>query len=86
MKIKSSLLLRQVIDFWMVIPMVTDSRSECLMKLNETGALLWKQLQQGAELPDLANALVTEYGISYEQAERDAQQFVQKLKDNDCLE
>ena len=70
----------------MVVPLATQSRLESLLKLNETGAMLWKILEQGAELSDLANALVKEYGIPYEQAEQDAQQFIQKLADTGCLE
>ena len=86
MKIKSSLVLRQVLDSWYVIPMVTQTRSECLMKLNETGAMLWKLLEQDADLPELAAALEKEYGISCDQARQDVRQFIQKLADTGCLE
>ena len=86
MKIKSSLVLRQVLDSWYVIPMVTQTRSECLMKLNETGAMLWKLLEQGADLPELAAALEKEYGISDDQAQQDVQHFIQKLVETGCLE
>ena len=56
------------------------------MKLNETGAMLWKLLEQDADLPELAAALEKEYGISDDQAQQDVQHFIQKLADTGCLE
>ena len=86
MKVKSSLVLRQVMNVWLVIPLITESRSECLMKLNETGAMLWKLLEQGADASSLADALIREYGISCDQALQDAQQFIDKLLSAGCLD
>ena len=86
MKIKQSYVLRQVVNVWLVLPMASASTSVCMMKLNETGAMLWKLLEKGSDAPMLADALVKEYGIDHQQALQDAQQFIDKLLEADCLE
>ncbi len=86
MKVKSTLVLREVLNTWMVIPVATEEQSEYLLKLNESGAKLWKLLENDADIDVLANALVNEYGISFDNAKQDAQEFVNLLIQKGCLE
>jgi len=57
-----------------------------ITRLNETGELLWDKLEEGASIEDLTNALMDNYDVSKEVAERDAKIFAQKLKSANILE
>ena len=50
-----------------------------VINLNETGAFLWKILQEGATEEQLLNALLEEYEVEKELAEKDVKAFVAKL-------
>ena len=58
MKLKEDFLLRQVADTWVVMP-VGQSMMDFngMLTLNETGALLWRALGEGADLDGLVAAL-----------------------------
>lgn len=57
-----------------------DPDSSRYVSINGSGAALWRRLQEGdATLEDLAQILVERYGIPREQADADADGFVQEL-------
>ena len=87
MKVKSDFILRKISDSYVVVP-VGDSVVDFsgLINLNESGALLFKLLQNGAEEADLVDALLNEYNVDREVAEADVKKFVAKVKDADILE
>lgn len=87
MKMKENFLLRQVADTWVVMPIgqaTVDFNG--MLTLNETGALLWRKLSEGADLDDLVAALTAEYNVSDEEARADASAFCRKLVDAGCAE
>lgn len=87
MKIKENFLLRNVADAWVVMPIGQEMLDfNGVIKLNETGAFLWKKLEDGADLDDLARALAEEYGISFETAKADAEEYLSTLMKVGCLE
>ena len=57
-----------------------------MLKLNESGALLWKALKNGADLDGLVSALTAEYAVDEAQARADAREFLDKLAQAGCLE
>lgn len=87
MKVKSDFILRKISDSYVVVP-VGDSVVDFsgLINLNESGALLFKLLQNGAEESELVDALLKEYKVDREVAEADVKKFVAKVKDADILE
>ncbi len=87
MKVKSDFVLRKISDSYVVVP-VGDSVVDFsgLINLNESGAILFKLLQKGAEETDLVDALLNEYNVDREVAEADVKKFVAKVKDADILE
>ena len=87
MKVKSDFVLRKISDSYVVVP-VGDSVVDFsgLINLNESGAILFKLLQNGAEEADLVDALLKEYKVDREVAEADVKKFVAKVKDADILE
>ena len=87
MKIKENLMLREVADVWTVLPLGKDIINfDGMLTLNETGAMLWQKLEQGAEKADLVNALLDEYDVTAEMALADVEEFLGKLTDAGCIE
>ena len=82
MKIKDGFILRKVADNYIVVA-VGDRVKEFngVINLNETGAVLWRALQMGAEIDDLVKALLNEYDVSVEVALNDVNTFVGKLQE-----
>ena len=87
MKLKNNLLLRQVADTWVVLPVAEATLDfNGMMTMNETGALIWKELEKGAGMDALINAMTQEYSVSREQALADIEEFLDKLQRVGCLE
>ena len=87
MKLKENLVLRQVADTWVILPLTKETLDfNGMLTLNESGALLWKVLEQGADRKKLADALLAEYTVSREEAASDVDEFLRKLADAGCLE
>lgn len=63
-----------------------DLRTSRYFSLNATAATLWEELGRGAALDQLAEVLVTRYGIEPSTAERDVDAFLTELRGNDLLE
>lgn len=79
-------MLRQVAGEHVVLPVGADVDFNGMITLNETGATLWKRLEQEAELSDLTAALLAEYEVDEATATAAAEQFVIKLKEHGFLE
>ena len=87
MKLKKDYVLRQVADTYVVLPLGQETISfNGMLKLNESGAMLWKALEQGADLEGLVKVLTAEYAVSQNQAWTDAEEFLEKLAEAGCLE
>ena len=86
MKIKSEFVLREIMGESIVF-FVGDAcaSSHQMLSLNESGVLLWRALETGADEQELIQKLCTEYEITPDLAARDAAAFIQKLRDNGCL-
>lgn len=82
MKIKNGYMLREVAGEAVVVPSGEVSLNfQGIISLNETGALLWKELEQGCEKKDLVQALLDEYEIDAETAEKDVNEFLKLAGD-----
>lgn len=87
MKLKENFVLRQVADTWVVLPLGAASLDfNGMLTLNETGALLWKALEQGGDREKLADALTAEYDVDRATALADVDEFIQKLVSAGCAE
>ncbi len=87
MKIKSGFILREVAGSFIVVA-VGDAVKEFngVINLNETGAFLWKQLQQGSDEEELTKALLNEYDVEEGIARADAKNFIAKLTEAGLVE
>lgn len=87
MKIKKDFVLRHVLGTLMVMPLGEQSQKlGGMMTLTESGALLWKTLEQGCDMDALTKALTDEYDVTEERARADAEKFVEKLTQLGCLD
>lgn len=87
MKLNENFVLRQVADTWVVLPVGQASVDfNGMLTLNDSGVLLWKALEQGGGVEQLADALCAEYEVERATALADAGEFLDKLKEIGCLE
>lgn len=87
MKLKDGFALREMAGEFLAVPF--DERYSdvgALVSLNETGAFLWKKLEDGAEPKELQMALCAEYEISESEAEVAVLSFTENLKATGLLE
>ena len=85
MRLKKGYALREVADTWVILPLYGVDLNG-MIKVNESGAMLWHGLEEGADLTALVNSLTDKYEVSEEQAKEDVQSFMQQLRQLGCLE
>jgi len=85
MKIKEGFLLRKVAGQTVVLPAGGDLDLNMMITLNETGAFLWKKLQQETNENELVAALLAEYDVDEARAAEAVSGFVKKLEANGFL-
>ncbi|MDD2362423.1 MAG: PqqD family protein [Oscillospiraceae bacterium] len=87
MKIMSGYMLREVGGESIVVPVgsrTVDLRG--IIKLNGTAAFLWKMLQDDCTCQELITAMLDEYDVDEETAEKDVKRFIESLEQNNLLE
>lgn len=87
MKIKDGYMIREVAGYNVVVP-VGDAALDFngMINLNETGALLWKTLADGAEEKDLVAALLAEYDVPEDVAKSDVADFITKMREANLID
>lgn len=85
MKIKEGYLLKEVAGSHIVVP-VSDLNFEGLINLNETGAMLWAKIENGAERDELVGALVSEYEVDQITASKDVDAFIEILRKENLID
>lgn len=87
MRIKKDFVLRKVVDTYVVLPIgLATVDFNGMLSLNESGAFLWKALEQGTARKDLVDILMKEYEISADDAQCDVDEFLSALSKAGCLE
>jgi hypothetical protein len=87
MKIKDGFMLRQIAGSWVVVPLEQRVvEFDGLMTLNESGAILWKLLENGAEIDDLVKAITNEYAIDEDTARKDIEELLENLAAKGLIE
>lgn len=87
MKIKDGYLLRQVAGSYIIVA-VSDKAADFdgIVTLNEVGAFLWKQLEQGATEASLLTSMLEEYDVDEATAKADLDKFLAKAKAGNFLD
>ncbi len=87
MKLKENFVLRRILNNWVVLPLGAATVDfDGILNLNESGALLWQRLEQGASREELADALTAQYDVSRSQALTDVDEFYAILVSAGCAE
>ena len=87
MKLKKNFVLRQVAGAWVVLPLSAETVNfSGMLQLNDSGAMLWRVLEEGGGQEALVDALLGEYDVTREQAEADVQEFLAKLTQTGCMQ
>ena len=87
MKLREGLILRYVDGMPIVVPLGEAAVSfNGMIRLNESGALLWRRLSEGADRAALVNALEEAYTVSAAEAEADVDAFLAPLLSAGFLE
>ncbi len=85
MKIREGFLLRQVAGQSVVLPCGEEMDLNMMINLNDTGAFLWKHLQEETSEEALVAALLAEYDVDEATARVAVSGFVAKLEENGFL-
>ena len=81
MTIKPGYMLRKVVEVYVIIGIGGEAYTpNQIMSLNETGAFLWRILEQGAERGDLVERLTREYDVDAQTAAADVDAFLDSLR------
>ncbi len=81
MKIRQGFILREVAGNFIVVAVGSAVKEfNGVINLNETGAFLYKKLQNGAEEEDLVQALLAEYDVDENLARKDVKAFIEKIQ------
>ena len=87
MKLKKDFALRKFMGTWVVMAVGEETKNfHHMLKLNDTGVMLWNLLAEGTDRESLAAALVAEYGIDQATALGDVDDFIESIRPIGCLE
>ena len=86
MKLKSGFILREIAGSSIIVPVGERVKEfNGVINLNDTGVFLWKILEKGATAEEMVSALLNEYEVEKEVAEKDVSKFIGKLKEAKLL-
>lgn len=87
MKISKDLILREIAGEHILVPVgAAAAKFNGLITMNEVGRFIFDQLAEDRTLPELAERVTAEYDVDYDTALRDAEAFVQQLREVGALE
>lgn len=83
MKIKPGFILREMSGEYVVVAVGEAGRNfNGMVRLNETGAYLWRELANGAETDELTRKITERYeGVTQESARTDVEEFLENIRD-----
>ena len=86
MKLKEGFVLRQVAGETVVIPSGDDMDLNMMITLNDTGKFLWEQLETEKTREQLLDAVLAEYEVTREVAEKAIADFIARLNEYEFLD
>lgn len=85
MKIKPEFILRPIASSWVIFSLNMDVEAG-MQLLNNSAALLWRQLENGCTKQEMVTALTDEYEVSQQQAQTDVEEFLDQLRSIGCID
>lgn len=87
MRVSNEFVLRQVADEYLLIPVGQAAlRISGMISLTESGFLLYQKLANGCSREDLVQAILEEYEVDEQEAQRDVAAFLNKMRVLQMLE
>ena len=80
LKLKDGYVMQKIGETNYAVYAGAESGMPSMLSLNGVGALLFSRLLEGCETEALVSALLDEYDVSREVAERDVSAFIEKLE------
>ena len=86
LKIKDGFIVREILDSYMAVPVGERTREvHGVIALNETGAFLWKMLEENTSEDKLIASMVKEYEITEKTAKDDIKEYLSFLREKGWL-
>ena len=86
MKLSEDFVLRQVAATWVVLPLNRETVDFTgMIRLNDSGVMLWRILEQGSDRQEMIHALTSRYEVSDAQAGADVDEFLEILNKAGCI-
>ena len=87
MRIKKAFTIQKVGGSWIAVAVGETSKTfHGMVRLNETGAFLWKKMTEADRTVDeLVDALLAEYEVDRETATRDVENLVNQFRESGIL-
>lgn len=87
LKRNDDFLLRRVGEANILVPLRQKVVNlQGVITLNETGAFIWELLKEERTPDELAEALVEEFDVEFDQAKKDVEEFLKQLKELGALQ
>lgn len=87
MKIKDGFTVRKIANSYMAIPIGTRTKDvKGIVALSETGAFIWRLLENDISEDQLVRKLIEEYDVSKERASADVASFLEWLKEQEWID
>lgn len=86
MRLKEGFVLREMGETFAAVPVEGESRQFYgMIQLNETGAFLWRNMEQECSQEQLVAAFMEEYDVDEAQAKKDVSAVVSKFREAGIL-
>ncbi|MDD4296604.1 MAG: PqqD family protein [Ruminiclostridium sp.] len=87
MKIKEDLMIRNIMGEWIIVPMGERLiEFNGMIKVNESGAFIFKLLENDTTKEAIIDAMLKEYDINEQTATTELNEFIKVLADTGLLE
>ena len=87
MKLKYEFSVQEVADMFVAVAKNTETQTvEQVFRLNETGALILKALQEGNAPSAIVGLLLAQYDVQLDEAEAEVSDFINMLKKDGLAE
>lgn len=87
MKIKQGFVMRDVAGQAVAIATGEASKSfHGMVKLNDTGAVIWNGIEKGLDEAEIAEQLAAGYDVEADQALKDIESFIARMRDAGLVE
>lgn len=86
MRVKDGFMLREVAGHWVAIPLAERVvEFNGIISLSESGAMIWKMMEQDVTEDQVVSALKAEYDADEDTIRSDVREFIELMKGKDLV-